>query len=566
LGLIYLLLLKYYTPQKTDGSLFDRQATGQVVTNSEVVITLAPMFTPPILTSAPVLTPALEVSTTEKYSHSSRKFPHLRKAAPPPALQEQITHFIPPTDWYEKLILDLKGQILLKGNVLSKEFLWKHYTLNASLYDPRKHALIYLGWVAFWNMEEYAMTGGPAGEFIIWGDFVTALAALGYQLTFVNKMVDLWIYLKADPNKYDIIITDYDGLGTAENIGHFPLYHCRYYLIDGFGTQEKFNVKRHLDLKRILTPYPFDGSNSAINLVTSMLPYPLWSKRKMQGVLWSKDPSFITGHMDLIRFLTSKLNITLVTTFRAVIDTEAGSASLKEIKSYPNIVFLSFLSRVEYLQLLSSSMFLIGFGRPLDGPTPLEAMAHGCAFINPLFVTPFVHHNKPTRYPYRSQHPFVQDHVPEPHAFTIDIMNHTALAETIKKITRRFQEREEFERQGKGFRPSSDHTPDEISAFPEYSYRHPWHVPARYVQNIHEILSRTAEPKCLSKYSRNESLLVPTKHPGNNVYKTFTHFKEHRCQGSCQTNWIHLEDSSKELLHSLLNNQSQRSKVLLGED
>jgi hypothetical protein len=518
LGLLYLLLLQYYTSPHR---------------------------------SSEVLPLALEAQT-------------LRKTPVQSTIDHRPPHLIPPKDWYEQLINNLKGQKLLKENILSKEFVWKHHKIDESLYDQRRHALIYLGWVAFWNMETYAMAGGPAGEFIIWGDFVTALAALGYQLTFVNKMLDLWIYLKADPNKYDIIVTDYDGLGTAENIGHFPLHHCRYFLIDGFGTQEQFNSKRHLDLKRILTPYPFDGSNSAINLVTSLLPYHLWSERKMQGVLWAKDPAFLADHLDTILFLTRHLKITLVTTFRSNIADRVAVNALNTIKSYPNITFLPFLNRVQYLQLLSASMFLIGFGRPLDGPTPLEAMAHGCSFINPVFVTPFVHKNKPTRYEYRSQHPFIERHVPEPHAFTIDIRNKTALTETVRKIAHRYQERERLERLGQGLKRSFNHSPDDISESPSTgSYRHPWHEPKQYVQNIHDILARNSEGNCLAKYS-GEEIAMPTGHPGNKVFESFTDFLANNCQGGCQGSWRSIDPSSRELLHRLMN-ESQRLKVLLRE-
>jgi hypothetical protein len=243
-----------------------------------------------------------------------------------------------PNKWFQSLLIDLLDQQLLRENVLSKEILWQDYRPPRSMQDPQKHALVYLGWVAFWNMESDAKLGGPAGEFVIWGDFITALAALGYQLTIVKHKIDFWIYLKANPMKYDIIVTDYDGLGTAENIGHFPLYHCSYYLIDGFGTQEKFNTKRHLDLKRILTPYPFDGSNSPINIVTSVLPKRLWSSPKLQGVIWGKDPAYLHSHLSTIKFLSQTLNITLVTTFRKNMRDKKSIRALHELKaSFPNI-------------------------------------------------------------------------------------------------------------------------------------------------------------------------------------------------------------------------------------
>lgn len=492
LGFGYLILLKYYTPTS---SLIDMKQGEKLL-----------IHTPPqILPDIPIIT------------------------------KDQR-----PKDWYDKLLLELENQNLLRENILSKEFVWRNLSFPDDVYFPQRHALLYLGWVAFWNMEEYAKMGGPAGEFVIWGDFITALAALGYQLTIVKRFLDLWIYLKANPEKYDIIITDYDGLGTAENIGHFPRYHCRYYLIDGFGTQQQFN-KRNLDLKRILTPYPFDGSNSPIHIISSVLPSYLRSLPREQGVLWSKDPSFLLPHLETIRYIAEKLNITLITTFRTNIADKVTVDALQQIRSIPNIKFFNFLDRFEYLKLLSGSMFLIGFGRPLDGPTPFEAIAHGCAFINPLFLIPFVHNNKPTRYAYHSQHPFVQDNVPEPYAYTIDITNHTLLSNVIANIIHRFRQRVDYESNQKDAS--------------QFYYRHPSHIPSNYVMNIHEILSNTSESKCLAKYSK-EGISPPSKHPGNNVYETFSDFIRDNCQGFCQPHWVDLE-SSKSLFYKTLNKTQQ---------
>jgi hypothetical protein len=486
------------------------------------------------------------------------------KTAPPSII---IAHGLKriPNNWFQNLVNDLRDQQLLRENVLSKAILWENFTTPEAMYDPQKHALVYLGWVAFWNMESHALSGGPAGEFVIWGDFITALAALGYQLTIVNKMIDFWIYLKAKPTLYDIVITDYDGLGTAENIGHFPLYHCRYYLIDGFGTQEKFNIKRHLDLKRILTPYPFDGSNSPINLIASVLPKHLWSSPTFQGVIWAKDPAYLQSHLSTIEFLAQTLNITLVTTFRTNISGKKSSTTLSELRNLTNILFQGFLNRMQYLQLLSGSAFLLGLGQPLDGPTPLEAMAHGCSFINPLFVTPYTHQNKPTRYTYHSQHPFIQEHVPEPFAFTIDVTNHTKLAETIQKIFHRFQKRKEYERRIS--HSSSNQSSRDIPLSPFY-YRHPFHMPSQYVKNVFEILSNTSESNCLSKYSqvaggegRGGGLSPPVRHPGNKVFNTFTDFRVNNCQGKCHPHWIQFDEGSEKLLFQLLN-ETERNKVV----
>ncbi len=464
--------------------------------------------------------------------------------------------------WYQSLLLFLEGHTLLIENIRSKENLWLSLPIPINQNHFRKHALVYLGWCAFWNMEYYAQQGGPAGEFVIWGDFLAGLAALGYHLTLVDNMGDLWIYLSSNETKYDIIVTDYDGLGTAENIGHFPLFHCRYYLIDGFGTQEAFNTKRHLDLKRILTPYPFDGSNSAINIVTSVLPFEKRLPLKRQGVIWSKDPEFLFPHLDTIRYLTEDLGIQLVTTFRLNTDSPGADQVYTYLRALPNIKSLNFLNRQSYLQLLSGSMFLIGFGKPLDGPTPLEAMAHGCAFINPIFSPPFVQTNKPTRFPYTSQHPFVEDHVPQPFAFTIDLNNRTILKETIEIIEKRHERRQYLSdliyshlhttntnhsnSSSDSFNhtspplppPTLSHSSPLMKEYLSYDYQDSVHHPVRYVKNLREILSNTSESKCLKQYQPLGPKPIPSRHPGNKLYSSFNDYVENNCGGNCEERWV----------------------------
>lgn len=146
------------------------------------------------------------------------------------------------------------------------------------------------------------------------------MAALGFELVFVKTICNFWKLLSTDDgNSFDVVITDYDGLGTAgmfcirevkqlryyyflhlENSGQFPLHHCKYFLVDGFGTQAPFN-KRNMDLKKILTPYPFDNSNTAIHLVTGVLPKALWvtEQREDFGLLWAKLPKYLTPRNDL---------------------------------------------------------------------------------------------------------------------------------------------------------------------------------------------------------------------------------------------------------------------------
>ena len=411
--------------------------------------------------------------------------------------------------WLDELYIDLADFVLLTENIRSKDALWRKVVGDGPPVGQRKRALVFCGWVAFWDMEKAAIKGGPSGEFVIWGDLLAGLSALGYRLTVVDKIVDMWLYLKADPTYFDIIITDYDGLGTAENIGHFPPEHCRYFVVDGFGTQEAFNMKRHIDLKRVLVPYEFDGSNSVIHMVTAQLPPDRWaSERSKDAVIWAKDGKYLASLSSALSAIPQ--SVKLYTTLRTD-QKKSGPLPMK------NVVNLGYKKKPQFLELLTQHRFLIGVGNPLDGPTPLEAIAHGCAYINPLFTPPKVFTGKPTRFAYTSQHPFIQEHIGPPHAYTIDINNATQLAGTVQQIL----------------------------ANPIEPLVHKHHRPDGYVANLREIVESAHRNCPITK--------MPVRHPGNRVFESFGAFARANCGGRCQrTDWVLVTGKSVALASKLL--------------
>jgi alpha-1,3(6)-mannosylglycoprotein beta-1,6-N-acetyl-glucosaminyltransferase len=112
----------------------------------------------------------------------------------------------------------------------------------------------------------------------------------------------------------------------------------------------------------------------------------------------------------------------------------------KESAVLPNFINNhGILSGPNLHRLLKESKLFIGLGFPYEGPAPLEAIAHGCAFINPKFNPP---HNalntkffqgKPTHRLVTSQHPYAEDFISEPHVYTVDMDNLVAVEDTIKK-------------------------------------------------------------------------------------------------------------------------------------
>jgi hypothetical protein len=359
-------------------------------------------------------------------------------------------------------------------------------------------------------MELYALHGEPSGEFVIFADLVTGLAALGYKLTVVHTLCDFWSNLKSNSTYYDIIITDYDGLGTAENVGDFPINHCRYFIVDGFGTQPEFN-KRKLNLKRILTPYPFDGTNTAIHMITDQLPREKWSPTRFnQLVIWAKSFSYLRPeHLASLRHIAQRTNITIVGTFG-----ELRKFSPALARSLSFIQALPLLNRTEFHYLLSASRILLGVEKPLDGPTALESIAHGCVYLNPLFSPPRLVSGKPTNYRYTSQHPFIEREISPPHSYLIDFRNQTAIDSIVSQI---------------------------LSSQQPLPYLHPHHIPSSYLRNLRNIFSGSAQQQC----QQNQQ---PLRHPGNDVYESFIDFLQSGCgkgkDAECQPHWSAIDVSN----------------------
>jgi hypothetical protein len=273
--------------------------------------------------------------------------------------------------------------------------------------------------------------------------------------------------------------------------------------VDYFGTQPQHN-NRNLHLKQILTPYEYDGSNTVIYMVTKQLLAEDWTTREHKGVLWGKDSAYSA---DLLQSLVSQ-----VSSHIPIKTTQVKKPGYYPMKNV-NITNLGLLSHEKYLRLLSGSKYLLGVGLPLVGPTALEAIAHGAVFINPVFDPPKPTGKARTSYAYTSQHPFVEQYIPEPYAYTIDINNHSAVERVILELATR---------------PSEDFK----------GYIHPSHTPLGYVQNVFDIFSSMLSP--VAKAARcdlTESIVAPgqksrsapKKHPGNKVYPDFISFVKDNC-------------------------------------
>ncbi|KAL2087901.1 hypothetical protein ACEWY4_016729 [Coilia grayii] len=90
--------------------------------------------------------------------------------------------------------------------------------------------------------------------------------------------------------------------------------------------------------------------------------------------------------------------------------------------------------------LLRETKLFVGLSFPYEGPAPLEAIANGCAFLNPKFTPPKSSKNtdffkgKPTLRELTSQHPYAEVYIGKPHVWTVDIENPQEVQRAVRAI------------------------------------------------------------------------------------------------------------------------------------
>jgi hypothetical protein len=203
---------------------------------------------------------------------------------------------------------------------------------------------------------------------------MAGLIAIGYNVTVASSIQGFWKAFE-DGRSFDIVITDYDGaylllctyhhiffvnlitmfpmiagLGTAENTGHFPREHCKYFIVDWYGTEKEYNDnRRRLDLKRILTPFPYDGVNTPIHFMLSG-EVGRQQPREQSGMLWAKDPRHLPRNAELLLGALSKL--APLHSFLSAVPAEYEHVLINH----------KIVSRSEFVQRLRRSRFIIGMG------------------------------------------------------------------------------------------------------------------------------------------------------------------------------------------------------------
>jgi hypothetical protein len=133
-------------------------------------------------------------------------------------------------------------------------------------------------------------------------------------------------------------------------------------------------------------------------------------RRKMQGVIWGKDPNHYEGKTGLLKQLADTIKLV--------------STSTTQVISHPNIEWRGHQTPESWVKLLSESRFLLGLGSPLLGPSAIDAVSLGCVYINPLY-------DKPELDIHTSQHFFAKDKIGAPRVCSANLKNLTEVLECV---------------------------------------------------------------------------------------------------------------------------------------
>jgi alpha-1,3(6)-mannosylglycoprotein beta-1,6-N-acetyl-glucosaminyltransferase len=205
-------------------------------------------------------------------------------------------------------------------------------------------------------------------------------------------------------------------------------------MLDFWGTPyEQTKDFHNLNIKQYWTPYN-NLYNSFLGFAIRGPPRNLFPKWKLDGskrppgkykfLLWGKLPKYFSEkHYELIDKIMKKYNLEAVATIH------------DEKKQVPSIITnLGIVEHGVWEKTLAESVFVMGFGDPIMGPTPLEGIAAGCAYLNPLFPeTKTLGMNR--KMPLDSQHPQVRDiYGGEPYVYDIILENHDHVLATIGRV------------------------------------------------------------------------------------------------------------------------------------
>lgn len=334
------------------------------------------------------------------------------------------------------------------------------------------NVLVFIGFLA--NEQKLKLAkksdhGGPLGELLQWSDLIATISIIGHHLevsTDKNSLKNtVWKYMSRGPCQYvngsrqqlDIIFTDIMGLNILRQHHRQFLMNnrCRIRLLDSFGTHAEFTTKSYflqnkrklsgpisqrnpwgghgLDLRQHWTFYPHSDDNTFLGFVVDTAD--MVEKKEKSSV-----PSALIYGKEKYMWENAEKSIGILKKYVKIHATVAdlSQENLGNGSIFQGVQNHGFLNPNEISNLLDEMTIFFGLGFPLEGPAPLEAMAHGAVFINAKFEEPKSRKNykflaeKPTLRQWTSQNPYMEE-IGEPHVITVDINNGTELENAIKR-------------------------------------------------------------------------------------------------------------------------------------
>ncbi|XP_018090875.1 alpha-1,6-mannosylglycoprotein 6-beta-N-acetylglucosaminyltransferase B isoform X2 [Xenopus laevis] len=373
-------------------------------------------------------------------------------------------------------LLDLMGTgkeslIFMKKRLRRLETQWlvaARRLENKILETPKeqKQILVHIGFLTEESGDVFSprvLKGGPLGEMVQWADILAALYILGHNLKITVAVKDLQSYLGVppgrgncpltDPLPFDLIYTDYHGMQQMkQHMGlSFRKYRCRLRVVDTFGTEPAYNHEEYATLhgyrtnwgywnlhpKQFMTMFPHTPDNSFMGFVTDELNdterrQVAQNKVRNMAVVYGKEAAMWKGKEKFLSVLHKHMEIHGTVYF----ETQRPPEVPAFVKNH------GLLPQQDLQQLLKKAKLFIGFGFPYEGPAPLEAVANGCVFLQPLFNPPHSSLNheffrgKPTSREVSSQHPYMEMAIGKPQVLTVDYNNTLEFEAAIKAILR----------------------------------------------------------------------------------------------------------------------------------
>nr|XP_043907467.1 alpha-1,6-mannosylglycoprotein 6-beta-N-acetylglucosaminyltransferase A-like isoform X2 [Solea senegalensis] len=352
--------------------------------------------------------------------------------------------------WIHQRIKSMADAWVDAGNSLSAK-----YNLTGR---KAKHILLHPGALtdeSGFKIPQYASKGGPLGELIQWSDLMATLHVLGHRLHISVSLPQLRILLGIRTDgcppppavEANLIYTDITGLRQFKRIlkHSWTIYKCRIRVLDSFGTEPDFNHAvwgrthnrkspyggLHLIPAQFNTMFPHTPDNTFLGFVvqdhlSSKSTAQLNSiRRKNQALIYGKNANFWMG---------KRAYLDVVHKYFEMHATVADSPRIPRYVKNHGIV-----KGTELQMLLRQSKVFVGLSFPYEGPSPLEALANGCAFLNPVFDPPLSSLNshffkwKPNTREVTSQHPYVEA-IGEPYVWMVDMFNTTQVERALNAI------------------------------------------------------------------------------------------------------------------------------------